>query len=696
MRSFLQTDYLISANSFLTHVYKVSYKIKEIYNGNIIEVGYPRNDLLFSNCDYVVNKLKKYGVNINKKVILYAPTWRGATFGTLRNTVEEMLEFRENLLAKIDTNEYQVLLKPHQLLGKMFKEIGATDFVIPSTFDAGEALSITDILISDFSSIFFDFLTTKRPVLFYITDEEEYKEERGLYSGLDELPAEHTDDVNTIANWINNIDLWKKDNIVKYTKVRDFCENTDKNNISNEVLDIILNKKPEKVNSTRQKLLLLKGLENLDSTGLAMQNLLNYIDYDKYDVTVYIYESVNKEQRNFITDINNNSRILVRVSTFSCTLIERINIKFANEYCKTFNFLNSIFPTKAYEREITRCLGNTTFDYVIDFDGQTRMLSLLALHIPAKKHYIWQHTDMQKENNHYNWLYHIFSLYKNYDKIISSSKELMEINKRNLSYLKLDEKFTFATTIFDIEKAEMQSNQASYIEIDNNLFYHAESTLNKLYSIPVNLINTNNNTQIYSLKNKYDEYQNNTVLTTNKILENGVKEVIISTINPEILDIKTKFITVGKITKEKNHRLLIDTFILLLKEYPNITLYIIGSGKRFNTEYNYINKKKLQNNIIMINNLKNPIGLMQKCDCFVLPSLYEGQNLNILDAINLNMPIITTDFETASNSYIVNNDINSLYQGMKDYILGKIPTNNTFNFEKYNIKAYNEFEALFK
>ena len=55
--------------------------------------------------------------------------------------------------------------------------------------DTNEILSVTDVLISDYSSIFYDFMLTGKPILFYVPDAENFEDYRGLYFGFDKLPG---------------------------------------------------------------------------------------------------------------------------------------------------------------------------------------------------------------------------------------------------------------------------------------------------------------------------------------------------------------------------------------------------------------------------------------------------------------------------------------------------------------------------
>ncbi|MEJ7550671.1 CDP-glycerol glycerophosphotransferase family protein, partial [Staphylococcus hominis] len=77
---------------------------------------------------------------------------------------------------------YQVLLKVHPFV---YKKIAHSDnlkpYLIPNTFDTNQLLSVVDLMITDYSSIFFDFLVTDKPIIFYTTNHDEYARTRGLY-----------------------------------------------------------------------------------------------------------------------------------------------------------------------------------------------------------------------------------------------------------------------------------------------------------------------------------------------------------------------------------------------------------------------------------------------------------------------------------------------------------------------------------
>src|SRR5699024_7019947 len=113
----------------------------------------------------VYEKLRQYGISIEKekKIILYAPTWREAREGGLKINPDELIHVKEKLEENIDTNEYQILIKPHQYVYQQLKDREEyRNLLIPAAMDANELMVLTDILISDYSSIFLDYMVLDR------------------------------------------------------------------------------------------------------------------------------------------------------------------------------------------------------------------------------------------------------------------------------------------------------------------------------------------------------------------------------------------------------------------------------------------------------------------------------------------------------------------------------------------------------
>lgn len=182
-------DYLVSPNAFSTNAFASAFGISK---DQILELGYPRVDCLVNASNTTVADLKrKYGIPAGKKVVLYAPTWRDNSFGVSGYTLELQVDFyrwRSYL-----GDDYVVLFKPHYLISNHYHvPADLTDFVflMNANADINDAYLMTDVLVTDYSSVFFDFAVLGRPIYFYMYDFDEYENElRGFYLKIpDDLP----------------------------------------------------------------------------------------------------------------------------------------------------------------------------------------------------------------------------------------------------------------------------------------------------------------------------------------------------------------------------------------------------------------------------------------------------------------------------------------------------------------------------
>lgn len=185
---------LISPSKYTTEKYISAFNLKDNNPKiNIIEQGYPRNDMLNNFDDEDVNRLKAtLNVPMDKKVILYAPTWRdNQHLSGVGYTYELGVDFTQ--LQKELGDDYIILFRPHYFIANEFDFGKYKDFVYDvSQYDEiSELYIISDILITDYSSVFFDYAILRRKIIFYMYDLEEYQTGiRDFYIGLEDLPGE--------------------------------------------------------------------------------------------------------------------------------------------------------------------------------------------------------------------------------------------------------------------------------------------------------------------------------------------------------------------------------------------------------------------------------------------------------------------------------------------------------------------------
>jgi len=180
-------DLLVSNSTWLTNIYERAFW----YDGEILECGYPKNDIFFHSDEHEIIRKKVldfYQLPDDAYYVLYAPTFRegiahidyGLDLDTFQSQLQEILH-----------REVFVLYRLHPLLAKE-KQIFHTqnNHVIDVTdyFSMQYLLLTVDVLITDYSSCIFDFAMTYKPAFLYANDLEAYQKERGLYFDLHKLP----------------------------------------------------------------------------------------------------------------------------------------------------------------------------------------------------------------------------------------------------------------------------------------------------------------------------------------------------------------------------------------------------------------------------------------------------------------------------------------------------------------------------
>ena len=214
-------SYILSPSPFCTEKFASAWNlVKTKQTHKIIEEGYPRNDRLINATPEEREELrKKLGVE-GKKVILYAPTWRDNQHTSGEGyTYKTEVDFDK--LRKELGEEYVILFRAHYLVANSFDFDKYRGFVedVSSYSDINELYIAADILVTDYSSVFFDYANLKKPVIFYMYDLEQYANElRGFYFSLDELPGPIVKDEDDLVKEIRACDSWQPD-----AKYEEFC-----------------------------------------------------------------------------------------------------------------------------------------------------------------------------------------------------------------------------------------------------------------------------------------------------------------------------------------------------------------------------------------------------------------------------------------------------------------------------------------
>lgn len=181
--NFDTVDYLTVSGEYDEKVFKTAFNAKE---SSYLRCGMPRNEELWNATEE--NKIelrKKLNIPEDKKVILYAPTWRESVDGGKSYSIKPPIHFDkwEEALGE----EYIVLFRAHHLITKVLG-VEYNDFVRDASAYpfVNDLMIASDILITDYSAIAFDYSILCRPIFCYAYDYDSYLSERGTYFDIDE------------------------------------------------------------------------------------------------------------------------------------------------------------------------------------------------------------------------------------------------------------------------------------------------------------------------------------------------------------------------------------------------------------------------------------------------------------------------------------------------------------------------------
>ena len=232
-------NYLLSPNDFCKEVFARAFE----YDGTIINKGYPANDIFYEDTTLKEQEIKeKLNLDPNKKIILYCPTFRD--YEVDENNQKRFSHVIDlNYLYENIGEEYIIIMRLHYSIAKhlvLSEEMQKSIIDLSDYDDIADLYLITDILISDYSSAFIDFAHSKKPILFFIPDFEEYSSFRGLYSEIgDNLPGPEIFTDEELVNCIINIDEVERQYAKKYDAFYEMFCSLGHGTASKDVIDII-------------------------------------------------------------------------------------------------------------------------------------------------------------------------------------------------------------------------------------------------------------------------------------------------------------------------------------------------------------------------------------------------------------------------------------------------------------------------
>ncbi len=699
LRNFLSADYLVSGNPLMTDVmYRSAYRLQGIFRGAVIEEGQPRIDRQVQTMKdpaAATALLADHGIEIRgRKVVLFAPTWRGNTFAEPQVNAAELVRTVRQLQKRLG-EDYLILLKTHQLVhDAVRRRLGETSFLVSNDIPANVVLGVSDLLVTDYSSIFFDYLGTGRPVVHYVPDLEDYEGHRGLYLQPDELFGPFVRSVPELVEQVQESLAAGGQSERSLQGAARYCAKDD-GNATARLVDIVFRGADESsytvhrdFGTDKERICIYLGSMASNGIMTSALNLLHNLDYDRYDVTAYWAYSKGRDRTRNANLVDSRVRVIPRTTLMNAgpatfrrvqrqLLIKGLPATLSQRH-KTF-----------WRGEYQRMFGDAEFDHLIDFSGYGCHAPFLftAAH-GSPRTSIWLHNDMAADQQRETAgtkhlearLGAVFSTYRYFDHLVSVSPELMRLNQKNLAAHAAPDKFRFALNTINGERV---LQMAGLLRADSG-------DGEEVSSAPAHLeqFDTTNVAAAVSALMKY--------FPVSDIVREARSRQRINTM--DVRGKVTTFVTVGRLSQEKNHRRLIDAFARVHSRHPDIRLVILGGGPLELDLAEQISNLGMEPFISLAGQVDNPFAILAQSDCFVLSSDYEGQPMVILEARTLGLPVVTTSFSSVGDSVppeagiVVPKSVEGMVDGLQKFVAGKVPAG-TFDFHAYNAEAVAQFRT---
>jgi len=636
-RNFLQATHLLAPNDHTESVLIKRYDIDGLFNGKIVRSGSPRVDeVMRMSPQRRTQILSELGIENDKDVVFYAPTWRGS-LNTKHFDVESLCKDLEALSSNPNV---EVIFRAHHMTERLLKGVDLGVHIAPSSVSSNELLSISDVLVTDYSSIFFDYLPLNKPIVYHVPDLEEYTAERGLYFQMEQLPGYVSKSTDELIRSIQRALAEGLANPAQHAAAMDEFAPYETGDASRKTIEAFFGESNEySIKLDNQKINLLFH-QSLLPNGItsAFINLINKIDERKYRV-VFLFDpkpfASEPERMERFSRLPAHVQLVPRIGSQLVSLEERWVIDKFNAWNNWGSKEQETIYRQGFSREFRRIFGEASFSAAIEFDGYAPFWSALMACSQEQfgKSIAYMHNRIFKEwSTKYPELAATMRISRWYDSLLSVSEATNEINRSELSELfQIDERRFLATNNI-VSKDEILEMSTEPLDNDIERFL------------------------------------------------SGASEI---------------WVTIGRMSPEKGHLKLFEAFNEHILQKPGAKLVLLGDGPlRYDLEA-YIRDHGLSESIYLAGQRNNPFAILKTADAFVLASDHEGQPMVLLEALTLGKKVLATDIVGNRGvlgpgyGHLVENSVTGLRIGFETCMSN--PPKVEFDVDKYCEDALQEF-----
>ena len=451
-RNFQLSTTLMAPNELTRWALVEDHDLLDVYRGRTIVAGSPRLDTSLTMSAQERTALRgRLGLaeDDERRLVLFAPTWRGGV--SKRELDREALV--ADLTAMASRDDVLVVYRAHRLSEKLLAGVDLPVSVVPKDIDTNELLAAVDVLVTDYSSILFDFLPQKRPIVLYMHDIEEYRAERGLYLDPGEVPGLACYDRAELASAIGR--ALAGEGVAPQKALDRYCPYEDgqaSSRLARAFFDDDLDHGRQAIirdhalepasgdGSRRRRTLLFHASMIPNGIASALLALLEALDPDLYSVNLIVEPSVlrnNEDRQEIFRRLPRHVHVICKPGAAPWRIHERACVNDFARHPEAFtsqSFWDCYWAY--YERETRRILGDFVPDAAIEYDGyaETWVSLIAAWGRRGSRTSCYQHNQMDNEyRDKYPGLKRVFTLYSAVDAVVAVSPGLARHKRSGLA-----------------------------------------------------------------------------------------------------------------------------------------------------------------------------------------------------------------------------------------------------------------------
>lgn len=381
--NFIDADYLLYPNDYTKKHMLESYKVADLMPGKVLKLGYPRTGGMLEAAQSDQTELRKMLAPNGEHIYAYMPTWKD--YLKVDQVVAESKELLDYLDANLREDQILYVNLHHRVSDSLdysqFKRIRQ----FPPTVDSYKLLALTDALITDYSSVFYDYLALRRQIVLYCADYELYRKKRGTYMDLMELPFDKAVTPEEVLAAINRGKTYDDEAAYQEFCAYDSVENAHK------LCSLFLGTEDEVVveaipkNKKKKVMIYSDALSECTETQWLRKTAENCAGSDTVELFISCNQDMVNENKDSAYPLLNKVPVIGTTADYFPSAMGRTAKKLYESGKITIGQAMSVWKYD-YAAAVRRFLGRAAFDLAVllDVTDPEKLLSLTFMDQPNK------------------------------------------------------------------------------------------------------------------------------------------------------------------------------------------------------------------------------------------------------------------------------------------------------------------------